>query len=148
MISSPAPDLVPGKSGPGKLGPSPIWRRIRPHTLWCCANWAPGAANLAHLEKVLDYGVKLQCSFIFCIQIWQILTFLCVLGNISQLNLYMVSNSIVSVWYRTYSANNLWDICLLEVSVFRKKENIAQSRHIPIDTYPPIVGTTYPITTN
>ena len=56
MISSPAPDLVPGKSGPGKLGPSPIWRRIRPHTLWCCANWAPGAANLAHLEKVLDYG--------------------------------------------------------------------------------------------
>ena len=33
------------------------------------ANWAPGAANWADLEKVLDYGVKLQCSFIFCIRV-------------------------------------------------------------------------------
>ena len=36
MISSPAPDLVLGKSGPGKLGPSPIWRQIRPHVMVLC----------------------------------------------------------------------------------------------------------------
>ena len=50
--------LGPDKSSPSKLG---------------LENWAP--ADWAHLDKVPNLGVKLQCSFKFCMQIWPIMTF-------------------------------------------------------------------------
>ena len=70
----------------GKLGPSPILRQIGPHTFWCCGKLGPlmrqigprqigprqigprqigPLANWAHLDKVLDFGVKLQSSLQF-----------------------------------------------------------------------------------
>ena len=40
---------VLGKLGPGKSGPSLIWRQIGPHTFWCCGKLGPGKLGPARL---------------------------------------------------------------------------------------------------
>ena len=97
------------KSGVGKLGPSPIWWQIRPHTFWgpVChflTNWAQafGPWKMLVWQNGPRQIVPLYHEYI-CIG-------------------YTAKNWRTSVqsnfhWYWTYFANNWENICLLEVSV-------------------------------
>ena len=64
-----ARQIGPQQIGPRQIGPRQIGpRQIRPRQIGPLGDWA-------HQEKALDCGVKLQCSFKFCMQIWEIMIF-------------------------------------------------------------------------
>ena len=103
----------------GKLGP--LVRQIGPRQMRPLADWA-------HLDKVLE---KLQCSFLFCMQFWQILTlfvyhcsmqhscihFGCRL-QITEVRRtgYTLHSSQCTAPYSTYE-QQLWKVCQLNLNI-------------------------------